>query len=180
MTGRRRRVSASSGQGAIIGPVAAGKRPLSAIAQQNNISDFGQLKNGVEVQLQALKTYIDQQHASVVKLIDAQSSKLKKRWKNETQTLTATGEAADTDWKNFLADHEEDAQEHQNSMDITFSKLEASAAHFSKTCIPELLKSVEMSVETMKNRYARSAKSARRLSASERITAKFSTDIEGE
>jgi hypothetical protein len=86
MTGRRQRVSASSRK-TPIKPATSRKRPptptsLSAVLpHQHNSRDTAQLKTDAELRLQAIKTYVDYEHASTVKLIDGQFTKLRKRWK---------------------------------------------------------------------------------------------------
>ncbi|OAE25932.1 hypothetical protein AXG93_1712s1100 [Marchantia polymorpha subsp. ruderalis] len=118
--------------------------------------------------LQALKKDMDHEHTFMVKATQAHTAKLKKRVKQETQESSDMCRIIDTDWKNFLEDFEEDARENQESMETLLRKAQNSAAYFSETCIPELEKTVENKLNEIKNRYNRSTKGTRRLSAREK------------
>ncbi|KAG6546963.1 hypothetical protein Mapa_011579 [Marchantia paleacea] len=132
------------------------------------ISNFAELQSEMLARLQALKTDMDHEHIFMVKATEAHTAKLKKRVKQETQESSHMSRAIDTDWKNFLADFEEDARENQESVETLLRKAENSAAYFSETCILELTKTLENKLNEIKNRYNRPTKGTRRLSAREK------------
>ncbi|KAL3695013.1 hypothetical protein R1sor_008664 [Riccia sorocarpa] len=143
------------------------ERKFSSTATHNKTSGLIELRREAMASLQALQEDMEKEYSRVMKGTEGQAAKLKKARKQEISEVTETAKAVDADWKNFVADYEQDAMENQESMEALQRKLQISSACITETFIPDLMKSVEIKLGEIKTRlsYSRPPK-ARKFSES--------------
>ncbi|KAI5656451.1 hypothetical protein M9H77_25244 [Catharanthus roseus] len=123
---------------------------LPSLKGINNVSDLKQLASS---QMESLKRQLDRSHEEITKEIEASQSRLQKRFKSQTQACQKLMDEADIDHKNML----ERIDEGRESMNASFTEFmaeaQASAARVFKTSIPDISKSVEKAIGSLRSRY---------------------------
>ncbi|KAL2649456.1 hypothetical protein R1flu_017584 [Riccia fluitans] len=127
----------------------------SNLTNRKAIKGLAELRNEVMASLEVLKKDMEHQHCFMVKTTEAHTAKLKKRVKQESDEASEISRSVDGDWKNFLADVDDDVRTYQESLDSLRRKADKAAMHFTEKCLPELMKRVDTTLSEMKDRYSR-------------------------
>ncbi|KAL2651011.1 hypothetical protein R1flu_019139 [Riccia fluitans] len=86
--------------------------PASNLPNQKE-NGLAELHGEMMASLRALKKDLEHEHTLLVKATEAYTAKLKKQVKQEIHEASEISKAIDADWKNFLADLDEDTRENQ-------------------------------------------------------------------
>ncbi|MCL7022972.1 hypothetical protein MKW94_024861 [Papaver nudicaule] len=146
-------------------PVAKKKKETTVLLTRstNPLSNqmISDLKNQVTSSTDSIKRDLDLSHSEILKEFETYHSSLSKRFKIQTETCQQVVKEAGKEHKKMSNGMTKSMDAMKASYSEFIKQSEATAARVCKTSIPELSKSVENSIKSLRNRYCVAASASK-------------------
>ncbi|KAL1532253.1 hypothetical protein AAHA92_32282 [Salvia divinorum] len=123
------------------------QRPLKSV---NTIAD---LKDLASSNMESIKQQMERSHSEILKDFESSKCRLHKRYKIQTQECQRIMDEAETEYKKMSDRINEGSEAMKDSYAEFIAEAQAAASRLTKTTIPELAKSSEKSISSLKSRF---------------------------
>ncbi|XP_057786627.1 uncharacterized protein LOC131004061 [Salvia miltiorrhiza] len=142
-------VSGASGSKRIQ-PTGFSPSPQRSLKNVNTIAD---LKDLASSNIASIKHQLERSHSEILKDIESSNCRLHKRYKIQTQECQRVMDEAEKEYKKMNDRINEVREAMKASYAVSIAEAQATASRLCKTTIPELAKSSENSISSLKRRF---------------------------
>ncbi|EPS66577.1 hypothetical protein M569_08199, partial [Genlisea aurea] len=118
-----------------------------------SVNSISELKNLATSNLESLKRYLDNSHLQILKDFAASQSRLQKRYKIQTQSCQQIADEAEKEYKKISEGINGGREAMKASYSEFITEAQASAYRLSKTSIPELARTSEKGIDSLRSRF---------------------------